>query len=111
MEKNKKMPLQSLTGSKGKYQVNGKVNHTLTKELQVLNWIYQQTIKGLTATAFESFSQNEDTSFRTRISELGHKYGLEIPRKGVTNPHTGTYYKKYWLSANDIEKVEKILNK
>ena len=101
-----------MSGQRGNQSRNsGRANHTLNKGFQILDWIYNQTVEGLTTTAFESFNQNGDTSFRTHISELGRKHDLEIPRKGVKNPHTGAYYKEYWLSANDIEKVKKILNK
>jgi len=112
MSKNKRKAPITLSGQRGNQsQNNGKSNHTLTKGFVILDWIYEQTIKGLTATAFDSFNQNGDTSFRTHVSELCHKYGLEIPRKRVKNPNTGSYFKKYWLSINDLEKVKKILNK
>jgi hypothetical protein len=110
-KKNKKMPLQTLTGSKGKYQNNGKANNTTSKEIRVLHWIYDKTIQGLTCTTFESFNDNDDTLFTTRVSILCHRYNLEIPRKQVKNPNTGTYYNEYWLSDDDIDKVITILNK
>ena len=108
---NKKMPLQTLTGRSGKYQTNGENNNTLSKELKVLSWIYNRTMKGKAATAFDSFNQNFDTSFRTHISVLCRKYGIEMPRNYVKNSNTSTWHKKYWLSNNDIIKVKKILGK
>jgi len=109
MKKNKKMPSQSLTGHKGKYQTNGRSDNTISKELLVLNWLYGRTKQGLTCTAFDSFNHNLDTSFRTHISVLCRKYRLEIPRRYIKNPNTGSTYKEYWLSTDDIIKVEKIL--
>lgn len=111
MKKDKKMPSQSLTGSKGKYQTNGRNDNTISKEFLVLNWLYDRTKQGLICTVFDSFNHNLDTSFRTHISVLCRKYGLEIPRRYTKNPNTGSTYKEYWLSDNDIVKVEKILNK
>ena len=108
---NKKMPLQTLTGQSGKYQTNGGNNHTLSKGLKVLSWIYDWTAQGLNCTAFDSFKHNSDTIFTTRVSILCRKYGLEIPRSYVKNSNTGTWHKKYWLSNNDIIKVKKILGK
>jgi len=108
---NKKMPLQTLTGQSGKYQTNGGNNHTLSKGLKVLSWIYNWTDQGLNCTAFDSFNHNQDTIFTTRVSMLCHRYGLEIPRKRVKNSNTGSSYNEYWLSDNDIIKVRKILNK
>ena len=108
---NKRMPLQTLSGQSGKYQINGENNHTLSKGIKVLSWIYDRTSQGLTCTAFESFNYNQDTIFTTRVSMLCHKYELEIPRKWVKNPNTGSSYNEYWLSDNDIFKVKKILNK
>jgi len=113
MKINKKTPLQTLTGQSGEYQSisKGKSNNTLNKGDSILNWIYGRSIRGLRATAFDSFNHNADTSFRTHISELCHKYGLEILRECVRNSNTGTWYKEYWLSDSDIKKVKKILNK
>ena len=89
---NKKMPLQTLSGQSGKYQTNGENNHTLSKGLKVLSWIYDWTAQGLTCTAFESFNQNQDTIFTTRVSMLCHRYGLEIPRRRVNSPNTGALF-------------------
>jgi hypothetical protein len=86
-----------------------KNNRLLTKGQKVLQWIYSRTKKGLRASAFGSFKANRDTSFRTHISVLGHSHNLEIPREYVKNPNTGMTYKEYWLSEEDILKVEKIL--
>ena len=108
---NKKMPLQTLTGQSGKYQIDGGNNNTLNKGLKVLDWIYDRTTKGLTCTAFESFNHNQDTIFTTRVSMLCHRYDLEIPRKRVKNTNTGASYNEYWLNDNDIDKVATILNK
>jgi len=76
-----------------------------------LRWILQQTIKKQKATAFDSFTHNQDTMFTTRVSMLCSKYNLDIPRKQVQNPNTGAYYNEYWLSDDDIDKVMTILNK
>ena len=101
-----------MRGQRGKYQKDGRNNNTIpSKELKILNWIYQQTKQGKKATAFGSFNKNLDTSFRTRISVLCRKYRLEIPRRYIKNPNTSAYYKEYWLSADDVIKVKKILNK
>ena len=108
---NKKMPLQSLTGRKGKYQTNGGNNNTLSKEIKVLSWLYDRTSQGLACTAFESFNYNQDTIFTTRVSMLCHRYGLEIPRILIKNTITVNSCYEYWLSDNDIIKVRKILNK
>ena len=108
---NKKMPLQTLTGQSGKYQINGEFNNTISKELRVLRWILHQTVKGIKATTFDSFTQNQDTMFTSRVSTWGSKYNLEIPRKQVKNPNTGAYYNEDWLSDDDIDKVITILNK
>ena len=86
-----------------------KDNSLQTKGQQVLQWIYNRTKKGLRTSAFGSFKANRDTSFRTHISVLGHSHNLEIPREYVKNPNTGMTYKEYWLSEEDILKVEKIL--
>ncbi len=105
------MPLQSLTGRKGKSQKTGKSNDTApSKGLIVLRWIYDRTIQGLTCTAFESFNHNQDTIFTTRVSMLCRSYELEIPRRRIKNSNTGTSYNEYWLSDSDIIKVKKILN-
>jgi len=111
MKKQNKNAPQTLTGQRGAYQTNGRNNNTIGKELLVLNWLYDRTKQGLICTAFDSFNQNLDTSFRTHISVLCRKYGLEIPRRYIKNPNTGSTYKEYWLSSNDIIKVKKILNK
>ena len=108
---NKKNASKTLSGQRGKYQANGGTNNTLSKEMKVLNWLYDRAINGQRATAFDSFNQNLDTSFRTHISALCRKYGLEIPRIYVKNSNTGTRHKEYWLSDNDIIKVKKILGK
>ena len=108
---NKKSASKTSDGQRGEYQTSGKNNNTLSKELKVLSWLYDRTSRGLTCTAFDSFDQNLDTSFRTHISVLCCKYGLEIPRRYVKNTSTGAWYKEYWLSNNDIIKVKKILNK
>ena len=110
MNKHKKMPSQSLTGSKGRYQNTGKTNNTISKGTRVLRWIYDRTIQGLTCTAFESFNHNQDTILTTRVSMLCHRYGLEIPRKRIKNSSTGASFNEYWLSDRDIEKVTAILN-
>ena len=83
-EYNKNAP-QSLTGQRGEYQDIGELNHTITKEIRVLRWILQQTIKKQKATAFDSFTHNQDTMFTTRVSMLCSKYNLDIPRKQVTH--------------------------
>ena len=111
MKKNHKNAPQTLTGQRGEHQNTGKLNNTISKRLRVLSWLYCQTIHGLTCTAFESFNQNQDTSFTTRVSALCYRYGLEIPRRQVKNSNTGTYYNEYWLSDDDIGKVTIILNK
>jgi len=107
---NKKNTPKTLSGQRGKSQKTGKSNNTLSKELKVLSWLYDRTSQGLACTAFESFNYNQDTIFTTRVSMLCHRYGLEIPRRQVKNPNTGTYYNEYWLSDTDIIKVRKILN-
>jgi len=109
MKKNKKMPLFPTKDTKGKYQKDGRNNNTISKELLVLNWLYDRAKQGLTCTAFDSFNHNLDTSFRTHISVLCRKYALEIPRRYKKNPNTGSAYKEYWLSDNDIVKVKNIL--
>ena len=111
MKKQNKNAPQTLSGQRGEHQTNGRNNNTISKELLILNWLYDRTKQSLTCTAFDSFNQNLDTSFRTHISVLCRKYGLEIPRKYIKNPNTGTTYKEYWLSDADIAKVKKILNK
>jgi len=111
MKKQNKNAPQSLTGQRGEYQANGRNDNTISKELLILNWLYDRAKQGLACTAFDSFNQNLDTSFRTRISALCRKYGLKIPRRYVKNSSTGTWYKEYWLSNNDIIKVKKILGK
>lgn len=109
---NKKNTPKTLSGQRGKSQKTSKSNDTpLSKGLIVLSYLYDRTMKGKTANAFDSFNQNLDTSFRTHISILCHKFGLEIPRRYVKNSSTGTWYKEYWLSNNDIIKVKKILGK
>ena len=110
MKKHNKNAPQTVRGQRGKYQTNGRSDNTISKELLVLNWLYDRTIKGLTCTAFESFDHNQDTIFTTRVSMLCHRYGLEIPRKRIKNPSTGNSCNKYWLSDTDIIKVRKILN-
>jgi len=109
MKKPKEMPLKLVKGGRGKYQASGKSHHTLTKALLVLRWIYTSTTKGQTTSAYGSFNANDDTSFRTHVSDLSADYELEIPRKYVTNTATGIRYKEYWLSDADVVKVEKIL--
>jgi len=111
MKRNKKTPLQTLTGKSGKYQIDGGNNNTLSKGLKVLDWIYNRTNQRLTCTAFESFNHNQDTIFTTRVSMLCHRYGLEIPRRRIKNSNTRASYNEYWLSDTDIVKVKKILNK
>lgn len=111
MSENKKKAPQTFSGQQGKYQTSGASNNTLSKSDMVLKWVYERTTEGLRATAFDSFNHNSDTSFRTHISELCRKYGLVIKREYVRNPKTGSKYKEYWLSASDIKKVKKILNK
>ena len=111
MRKQDKNAPQSLTGQRGEYQTNGRNDNTISKELLILNWLYDRTKQGLTCTVFDSFNQNLDTSFRTHISALCRKYRLEISRRYIKNPNTGATYKEYWLSDNDIVKVKKILNK
>ena len=110
MKKHNKNAPQTVRGQRGKYQTNGRSDNTISKELLVLNWLYDRTKQGLTCTTFDSFNHNDDTSFRTRISVLCRKCGLKIPRRYIKNPNTGATYKEYWLSDNDIIKVEKILN-
>ena len=109
MKKPNKNAPQSLSGVQGKYQADGESYHTLTQELKVLAWLYERTINGKTTSAFESFRANFDTSFRTHVSILCNKYGLEIPREYITNDNSGSRYKQYWLSDTDIVKVEIIL--
>ena len=109
MKKPNKNAPQSLSGERGKYQADGESNHTLTQERKVLAWLYERTIKRMTTSAFESFRANYDTSFRTHVSVLSHKHGLEIPREFVTDTATGSRHKRYWLSDADVVKVEKIL--
>jgi len=111
MKKQNKNAPQTLTGQRGAYQIDGKNNNTISKELLILNWLYDRTKQGLTCTAFDSFSHNLDTSFRTHISVLCRKHGLEINRRYITNPNTGSTYKEYWLSDDDVIKVKKTLNK
>jgi len=106
---NKKNASKTLSGQRGKYLKQGKVNNTLSKGLKVLGWIYDRTLKGKTSTAFGSFNYNKDTSFRTHVSVFCRQFGLEIPRKKVMGLRT--WHKEYWLSANDTIKVRKILNK
>ena len=109
MKKPNKNAPQSLSGERGKYQADGESNHTLTQKQKVLVWLYERTIKGMTTSAWESFKANYDTSFRTHVSVLSHEHGLEIPREYVTNTHTGSRHKRYWLSNDDLVKVRKIL--
>lgn len=111
MSEHKKKAPQTLGGQQGKYQTSGVFNNTLNKSDTVLDWIYERSVKGLKATAFDSFNHNSDTSFRTHISELCKRYGLVIEREYVRNPKTGGKHKEYWLNISDIKKVKKILNK
>jgi len=109
MKKPNKNAPQSLSGERGKYQADGESNHTLTQEQKVLAWLYERTIEGMTTSAWESFKANYDTSFRTHVSVLCRKHGLEIPREFVTNTATDSRHKCYWLSDVDLVKVRKIL--
>mgnify|MGYP006865118734 CR=1 FL=1 len=109
MKKLKEMPLKLVKGGRGKYQADGESNHTLTQEQKVLAWLYERTIEGMTTSAWESFKANYDTSFRTHVSVLCRKHGLEIPREFVTNTATDSRHKCYWLSDVDLVKVRKIL--
>ena len=85
-------------------------NDTRHDYIKVLNWVYQCTVNGKTATAFDSFNRNKDTSFRSIVSNsLCGKLGLEVSREWMKNPDTGKRYKRYWLSHKDIPKTEKIL--
>ena len=58
----------------------------IPKQIRVLLYVYQNTLKGEPSTAFGSFTANGDTSFRTHISVLKSVYPIHIHSHWVCNP-------------------------
>ena len=83
------------------------VTRTANKRLAVLLWIYNLSINGNQSTAFQSFYANNDTSFRTRVSQIQGIDGIEISRAWVKR--NGKRFKQYWIDQTSLPKAEKTL--
>ncbi len=81
----------------------------ISKQIRVLRYVYQNTLKGEPSTAYGSFTANGDTSFRTHISVLQNAYPIHIQSHWVCNPHTHSRYKEYTLAPSSIHTTEQIL--